>query len=71
MLENRGFLISSSRHQLSLFAHISKITWKLDKEDSIAGTVSDQKNGDLRHFDVPDTQALSQFELVNKLWQVL
>ncbi|GAX83510.1 hypothetical protein CEUSTIGMA_g10935.t1 [Chlamydomonas eustigma] len=59
------------RHQLSLFAHISKITWKLDREESVAGTVSDQKSGDLRPFDVPDSQSLSQYELVNKLWQVL
>lgn len=34
------------RHQLSLFAHISKITWRLDRDDRIAGTISDSKNGE-------------------------
>ncbi len=59
------------RHQLSLFAHISKITWRLDKEDCIAGTVSDPKSGDLRPFDLADSGNKSTFEVVNSLWAVV
>lgn len=58
------------RHQLSLFAHISKVTWRLDVEDRIAGTVSDNKTGDLRPFDI-DPRSLDTYSVVNSLWQQL
>ena len=60
------------RHQLSLFAHISKITWRLDQgEERIAGTVSDPKSGDLRPFDLPDAKGRDSYDLVNGLWELM
>jgi len=58
------------RHQLSLFAHISKVMWKLDQEDRIAGTVSDPKRGDIIRIDL-DPSAMTHFEAVNKLWGII
>lgn len=58
------------RHQLSLYAHISKVTWRLDQEDTVAGTVSDPKSSDIRLFNF-DTSATPKFELVNALWELL
>lgn len=58
------------RHQLSLYAHISKVTWRLDHEDTVAGTVSDPKSGDIRLFNF-DTSSTPKFELVNALWELL
>jgi len=34
------------RHQLSLFAHISKVTWKLDQDDRIAGMITFTQEGE-------------------------
>ena len=60
------------RHQLSLFAHISKITWKLHQnERHIAGTVSDPKTGDLRPFDMDDAVHKDAFQVVNSLWDIV
>lgn len=58
------------RHELSLFAHISGITWDFNKPATFSGTVSDVKSGDIRQFDV-DPSRTSQYELVNKIWQTL
>ena len=58
------------RHQLSLFAHISKVTWRLDQDDRIAGTVSDSSTGDIRTIDL-DPGRMTEFERVNKMWELL
>lgn len=39
-------------------------------EDRIAGTVSDNKTGDLRPFDI-DPRSLDTYSVVNSLWQQL
>eukprot|EP00798_Chlamydomonas_sp_ICE-L_P002217 gene2217-33777_t len=58
------------RNQLALFAHISKVTWRLDQESRIAGTVSDPDSGDLRSFNM-DPTSMSEFDRVNKMWEQL
>lgn len=58
------------RHQLSLYAHISKITWHFDKQDRVAGTVSSGPGGDLRKFEL-DPQELGEFDIVNALWDMM
>ncbi|PNH05604.1 hypothetical protein TSOC_008103 [Tetrabaena socialis] len=58
------------RHQLSMYAHITRVTWRLDQQQAVAGTVSDSKSGDIRIFDF-DPTSVSHFELVNGLWQLL
>ena len=60
------------RNELSLFAHISKINWQPGGAGSscVAGTVSDRQRKDLRPFNF-DASALSDFEVANKLWEVI
>lgn len=58
------------RHQIALFANITRITWRLDRPDKVMGTVSDLKSGDIRFIDLDPGQA-SDFELVNRVWEVL
>lgn len=59
-----------TRHQLSLYAHISSITWQFDNEDRVEGAVSDPVSGDIRHFDL-DPKAMTQFEIANHLWELM
>jgi kinetochore protein Spc24 len=54
------------RHQLSLYAHVSKITWQFEAPARVAGTVSNP----LRAFDF-DPQATPNFEIVNTLWELM
>ncbi|KAG2499045.1 hypothetical protein HYH03_003230 [Edaphochlamys debaryana] len=58
------------RHQLSMYAHITRVTWRLDQAQAVAGTVSDSKSGDIRLFNF-DPKTVSNFELVNALWELL
>ncbi|MEW5297536.1 MAG: hypothetical protein WDW38_006707 [Sanguina aurantia] len=58
------------RNQLSLYAHISQITWNLSQPDVTAGAVSDAGSGDIRPFRL-DSRQVSQFELVNQLWALI
>ena len=58
------------RHQLSLYAHISKVTWHFDKRDKVAGTVSNTSTGDICKFEL-DPQELGEFEIVNQLWEMM
>ena len=58
------------RHQLSLYAHVSKISWEFGAGGRVAGTVSDPVSTDLRHFDLPEG-SLSQFEMTNALWDLV
>lgn len=56
------------RHQLSLYAHVSKITWQFDRPTRVAGTVSTPSQ--LRPFDF-DPAATPDFEIVNQLWEMM
>jgi kinetochore protein Spc24 len=62
--------VENCRHQLSLYAHISKVTWQFDAADRIAGAVSDDVTGDIRHFDI-DPESMSKFEIANQLWDLM
>ncbi|GLI64424.1 hypothetical protein VaNZ11_007635 [Volvox africanus] len=56
------------KSQLAMYKHITSTTWWPGKP-TISGTVSDTKTGDIRVFDFD--QNISQFELINKLWDLL
>eukprot|EP00955_Chlamydomonas_euryale_P088428 364378-Chlamydomonas_euryale.AAC.5 len=36
------------RHKLTLYAHISRIKWRLDRDDRIAGSVGSQNGGGMQ-----------------------
>uniref|UniRef100_A0A1D2A4V4 Kinetochore protein Spc24 n=1 Tax=Auxenochlorella protothecoides TaxID=3075 RepID=A0A1D2A4V4_AUXPR len=57
------------RHQLSLYAHVSKISWRFDNPDRIAGTVSDPEKADVRLFDL--APQMPRFEATNQLWRLM
>ncbi|KAL4452276.1 hypothetical protein ABPG75_007938 [Micractinium tetrahymenae] len=57
-----------TRHQLSLYAHVSKITWQFDRPARMAGTVSTPSQ--LRPFDF-DPAATPDFDIVNQLWEMM
>lgn len=54
------------RHQLSLYAHVSRITWQFERPARVAGTVSNP----LRAFDY-DPAATPNFDIVNSLWDLM
>lgn len=56
------------RHQLSLYAHVSKITWQFDRPNRVAGTVSTPRQ--LRTFDF-DPATTPDFAIVNELWDLM
>ena len=56
------------RHQLSLYAHVSKITWQFDRPNRVAGTVSTPSQ--LCPFDF-DPAAMPDFDIVNQLWEMM
>jgi len=60
----------NKRHQLSLYAHISKMSWHFEKESTVAGIVSDPKTGDIRQFEF-NPRTLSHFDIVNRLWDLV
>lgn len=62
-------LLAVCRNELSLSANISKIAWKYG-DSGVAGTVSDRQRKDLRPFHF-DPAAMSDFEMANKLWEVI
>lgn len=61
---------SPARHQLSLYAHISKVAWRLEQEEAFVGSVSDTKTGEIRTFAI-DPSHTSHFQAVNQLWELL
>lgn len=58
------------RHLLSLYAHITKITWHYERSDRVSGTVSNPTSGDIQLFDL-DPASMSETALVNALWSKL
>ena len=63
-------LILLCRHELSLYAHISNLTWQGHNAKHWLGTVSDTTAGDIRIVDLADDQ-LSQFDMINKVWDII
>ena len=56
------------RHELSLYVHISNISWKLQNADGrIAGTICSPEYKDIRTIDLDPTEK-SQFEIINSIW---
>lgn len=60
----------TKRHQISLYAHITKVSWHFEKQDMVSGTVSYPNTGDIRPFEF-DPKNMSQFQVVNTLWDML
>jgi kinetochore protein Spc24 len=65
-----GVGVAACRHQLSLFAHISNITWNFDQKDRMAGVMSNNKTGDIKQFAL-DPASTNQFDIVNQLWDYI
>ncbi len=63
-------MLGACRHQLSLFAHISNITWNFDQKECVAGVMSNNKTGDIKQFAL-DPSSRSQFDIVNELWDYI
>ncbi|KAL0026449.1 hypothetical protein WJX79_010757 [Trebouxia sp. C0005] len=59
-----------ARHELALYAHISKLSWQGKGPQKWSGTVSDSAAGDIRIVDL-DSQQLSNFEMINKVWDII
>jgi kinetochore protein Spc24 len=60
------------KHELSLFAHISKINWTSTNKDAskIQGVISKTNKGDLNTFCF-DTRKMSKYQMANKLWEAM
>ena len=58
------------RHELALYAHISKLSWQGKDLQKWSGTVSDSAAGDIRTVDL-DGQQLSNFDMINKVWDII
>ena len=56
------------RHELGLFAHISKIRWDTSGE-RIAGLFSDPGRRRIEKFCLPPD--LDQYERVNQVWKII
>ena len=61
-----------TKHQLGLYAHISKISWEAAAmhEGEVAGHVSDPKRGDVMPFAFKKGEC-SDVELANRLWDLI
>jgi kinetochore protein Spc24 len=59
-----------TRHLLSLYAHVSQISWHLDRPGRVAGDVSDPAAGDVRPFDL-DPAAAPPPEVAARLWALM
>jgi hypothetical protein len=59
------------RHELSLYVHITNISWHLQNNHSrISGKVHRPATKDIRHIDI-DPAEKSQFDVVNLIWETL
>lgn len=64
-------LSTYGRYELSLYAHISNITWQLQRSSlHVRGTVSDMVSKDIKKIDL-DPAEMSEFELVNAVWDTI
>jgi len=61
---------SRLKHELSLYAHISKISWKQADAGVVSGVVSKVKKGDLKGFKMNANDS-SRYELTNALWDLM
>lgn len=59
-----------TRHHLSLYAHISKITWQFEARNRVAGVVSDPDAADMRPFSF-DPDLTPPVELTDALWNLI
>jgi hypothetical protein len=59
------------RHKVSLFAHISRLTFHFEKLPRVSGSIADPNSpGGIKMFDMDPSQT-TRFELVNKLWALM
>jgi hypothetical protein len=62
---------SRTAYALSLYAKISNIAWDYKAgANKLAGTVGNEENSSLRHFEV-DTRGKTSFETANQLWDMI
>ena len=59
------------RHELSLYVHVSNISWKLQGAESrVAGTLCSPGKKDVRSIDL-DPAGKSQFDIINSIWALM
>ena len=63
--------VPACRHELSLYVHVSNISWKLQGAESrIAGTLCSPGKKDVRSIDL-DPAGKSQFDIINSIWALM
>ncbi len=59
------------RSELSLYVHVSNISWKLhNAESKISGTYCSPGKKDVRIIDI-DSAGKSQFDIINSIWAMM
>mmetsp|Transcript_8469 Transcript_8469/g.31283 ORF Transcript_8469/g.31283 Transcript_8469/m.31283 type:complete len:198 (-) Transcript_8469:8006-8599(-) len=58
------------KHELSLYAHVSKIIWHYEPTSRIVGHITDPANGDVKEIDIDPTKE-SSFQVANQLWDLV
>eukprot|EP00793_Prasinoderma_coloniale_P001560 PRCOL_00003364-RA len=62
--------LPQNKHELSLYAHVSKIIWHYEAGERVRGNVSDPAKADIRPFDM-DPAKTSNFDIANSLWDLM
>jgi kinetochore protein Spc24 len=62
--------VPRAKHELSLYAHISKISWQYEVTDRIAGRVNAHEGKDLKVIDFAVGDR-SEYHLTNDLWNMI
>ena len=62
--------VPRAKHELSLYAHISKISWHYEATDRIKGRINAHEGKDLRVIDFAERDR-SEYELANELWNMI
>jgi len=62
--------VPRAKHELSLYAHISKISWQYETTDSIKGRVNAHEGKDLQVIDYAVGDR-SEYQLANDLWNLI
>lgn len=62
--------VPRTKHELSLYAHISKISWHYEVTDRIRGRVNAHENKEMHAIDFALGDR-SEYQLANDLWQMI
>jgi kinetochore protein Spc24 len=62
--------VPRTKHELSLYAHISKISWHYEATDRIRGRVNAHENKEVHPIDFA-LGDVSEYQLANDLWNII